>query len=89
VLQSRFLIATTTARHKAWLTPESLELWRRLRGERIVIGAQMRRFAETDVQHLAETDALFADWMSQLGCAAVGGSPGSLSCSERRAMRAN
>jgi 3-(3-hydroxy-phenyl)propionate hydroxylase len=70
VLQPRFLIATTTAASQAWLTPESLELWRRLRGERIVIGAQSD-LARTDAQHLAETDALFADWMSQLGCAAV------------------
>lgn len=70
LLQPRFLIATTTATSQAWLTPESLELWRRLRGERIVIGAQSD-LAGTDVQHLAETDALFANWMSHLGCAAV------------------
>ena len=38
LLRFRFLIATTTAEPQAWLTPESRELWRRLGGERIVIG---------------------------------------------------
>jgi 3-(3-hydroxy-phenyl)propionate hydroxylase len=76
LLQFRFLIATTTAQSQTWLTPESLELWRRIRGERIVIGVSeqippLDGFEETDVQHLAETDTLFAGWMSQLGCAAA------------------
>jgi 3-(3-hydroxy-phenyl)propionate hydroxylase len=76
LLHFRFLIATSTGEAQAWLTPESRALWRRLEGERIVIGpplptAQPQSVAGDDVQYLAETDALFAEWMSQHGCAAV------------------
>ena len=76
LLHFRFLIATATAEAHAWLTPESLRLWRRLGGERIVIGSreqvpQPDDHAGHDVQYLAETDALFAEWLSQRGCAAV------------------
>src|SRR4051812_5022395 len=42
LLQPRFLIATTTAAAQGRLTRESRELWRRLGGERIVIGPQER-----------------------------------------------
>lgn len=76
LLQFRFLIATTTAQAQAWLTRESRELWRRLGGERIVIGPpeharQPDGVACDEVQQLAETDSLFAGWMSQHGSAAV------------------
>jgi 3-(3-hydroxy-phenyl)propionate hydroxylase len=72
-LQFRFLIATATAQAQAWLTPESLALWRRLRGERIVIGpaAHAHTVSYDDVQHVTETDGLFAGWMAQHGSAAV------------------
>ena len=76
LLQSRFLIAAATPEVQGWLTPESRALWRRLGGERIVIGPpeQTRlwdRLADDDIQYLAETDSLFAAWMSQLDSAAV------------------
>ena len=76
LLRFRFLIAATTAEAQEWLTPESRELWRRLGGERIVIGAAVHMHQPdgptgNDIQVLAETDALFATWMSQRRCAAV------------------
>jgi 3-(3-hydroxy-phenyl)propionate hydroxylase len=76
LLRFRFLIATATAEPQTWLTPESRKLWRRLGGERIVIGPAGQTYQPNDldgndVQHLAETDALFAAWMSQHGCAAA------------------
>jgi 3-(3-hydroxy-phenyl)propionate hydroxylase len=75
-LHFRFLIAAATAEPHTWLTPESRELWRRLGGERVVIGPadqtrQSDSVAGNDVQYLVETDALFAAWISQHGCAAV------------------
>jgi 3-(3-hydroxy-phenyl)propionate hydroxylase len=73
LLGFRFLIATTTAQAQAWLTPQSRELWQRLRGERVVIGLpeQMDSVRGDEVRYLAEADTLFAAWMRQLGCAAV------------------
>jgi 3-(3-hydroxy-phenyl)propionate hydroxylase len=76
LLRFRFLIAAATAEPQTWLTPESRKLWRRLGGERIVIGPPDQTHqpdgpAGNDVQYLAETDALFAAWISQYGCAAV------------------
>ncbi len=73
LLRFRFLIATAAAEPQTWLTPESRELWRRLGAERIVIGppVQMDGPAGSDVQYLVESDALFAEWMSHHGCAAV------------------
>jgi len=76
LLRSRFLIASATPEVQGWLTPESRALWRRLGGERIVIGPpeQTRpsdRPADDDIQYLAETDSLFAAWMLQLSSAAV------------------
>jgi 3-(3-hydroxy-phenyl)propionate hydroxylase len=76
LLQFRFLIATSSGHAQAWLTAESLALWRRMRGERIVIGPPGQRrpleeVASGEVQYVAETETLFADWMSQMRCAAV------------------
>jgi 3-(3-hydroxy-phenyl)propionate hydroxylase len=76
LLQFRFLIVTSGGHAQAWLTAESLALWRRVRGERIVIGSPGQTFppeevASGEVQYFEETDTLFVDWMSQMGCAAV------------------
>lgn len=76
LLRFRFLIATSGAHAQAWLTAESQALWRRVRGERIVIGSPgqilpLEGDASGEVQYFAETDMLFAGWMSQMGCAAV------------------
>jgi 3-(3-hydroxy-phenyl)propionate hydroxylase len=51
-------------------------VWRRLGGERIVIGPpeptrQPDHVASDDIQSLVETDTLFAAWMSQHSSAAV------------------
>jgi 3-(3-hydroxy-phenyl)propionate hydroxylase len=76
LLQPRFLIAATTSQAQGWLTPESRALWRRLGAERIVIGSreqiqQCDRLTDSDIQYLAETDSLFAQWMLKLDSAAV------------------
>jgi 3-(3-hydroxy-phenyl)propionate hydroxylase len=70
LLAFRFLIATTSAHAQSWLSAESLALWRRLRGERIVIGAPPA-LASDDVLTVEAADTLFADWMAQMGCTAV------------------
>jgi 3-(3-hydroxy-phenyl)propionate hydroxylase len=76
LLRSRFLIAAAAPEVQGWLTPESRALWRRLGGERIVIGppeqTRLRdHLADDDIQYLAETNSLFAGWMSQINSAAV------------------
>jgi 3-(3-hydroxy-phenyl)propionate hydroxylase len=75
LLRPRFLIASATPEVQGWLTPESRALWRRLGGERIVIGPpeQTRPWDHLadDIQYMAETDSLFAAWMLQLNRAAV------------------
>jgi 3-(3-hydroxy-phenyl)propionate hydroxylase len=76
LLRFRFLIAATTAKAQAWLTPESRELWRRLGGERITIGSSGQTACAGGagyggIRNLVETDGLFAAWMRQRGCAAV------------------
>ena len=72
VIAPRFLLATTSWNAQAWLTPDTLDLWRRLGGERIVIGpANAVRDGDDDVHHLVEQDRLFADWMARHGAAAV------------------
>jgi 3-(3-hydroxy-phenyl)propionate hydroxylase len=77
LLRVGFVIAAPTAQPHTWLTLESRKLWRRLGGERIVIGPpdQVHRPHDpddgSDVEYLTETDTLFADWMARHGCAAV------------------
>jgi 3-(3-hydroxy-phenyl)propionate hydroxylase len=76
LLQPRFLIASATREVQGWLTRESRALWRRLGGERIVIGSPQQRrppdlLGDDEIQYLAETDPLFATWMRQLDGAAV------------------
>jgi 3-(3-hydroxy-phenyl)propionate hydroxylase len=76
LLRFRFLIATSSAHAQAWLSAQSLALWQRLRGERMVIGSpgQLRSLqgvASEAVQYVEETGSLFADWMLQMGCSAV------------------
>jgi len=70
VVGPNFLLVTTGAEAQAWLSPSSLDLWRRLGGERVVLGAR----PEGDVggvRHLSERGTMFADWMASLGAAAV------------------
>jgi 3-(3-hydroxy-phenyl)propionate hydroxylase len=70
VVAPRFLLVTATAQAQAWLTPQALDLWRRLGGERVVIGTQARP-TDGGIHHLAEQGDLFAGWMTRHGAAAV------------------
>jgi 3-(3-hydroxy-phenyl)propionate hydroxylase len=70
VVEPRFLLATASGEAQSWLSAASLDVWRRIGGERIVIGTDgvadpggIRRFAERG--------RLFADWMTQHGARAV------------------
>jgi 3-(3-hydroxy-phenyl)propionate hydroxylase len=65
-----FLLATTGAEAQTWLSSSSIDVWRRLGGERIVLGAQTE--GDTGgVRHLSECGTMFADWMASLDVAAV------------------
>jgi 3-(3-hydroxy-phenyl)propionate hydroxylase len=67
-----FLLATTGGEAQSWLSPAALDVWRRLGGERIVIGANGDTVSRDDrVWRLHERGHLFADWMAQQGAAAV------------------
>jgi 3-(3-hydroxy-phenyl)propionate hydroxylase len=70
VVAPGFLLVTASAQAQAWLTPRSLDLWRRIGGERIVIGGQA---APTDagIRHLVEHGDLLAGWMTRHGASAV------------------
>jgi 3-(3-hydroxy-phenyl)propionate hydroxylase len=70
VVGPNFLLATRSEEAQAWLTPPALDLWRRLGGERIVIGAGAAGDAG-GIRRLAERGSLFADWMAAQGAAAV------------------
>lgn len=73
LLGYRFLIATTTLDAQAWLSEASCEVWRRLGGERIVIGTlgQAQATPGEGIRVFTEADTLFADWMQNLRCSAV------------------
>ena len=70
VVAPRFLLVTATAQAQAWLTPQALDLWRRIGGERVVIGGPAAA-AAGGIHHLAERGDLFAGWMTRHGAAAV------------------
>jgi 3-(3-hydroxy-phenyl)propionate hydroxylase len=69
VVAPRFLLVTATAEAQAWPTPDALDLWRRIGGERVVIGGPAP--ATGGVRHLAECGDLFAGWMARHDAAAV------------------
>jgi 3-(3-hydroxy-phenyl)propionate hydroxylase len=76
VLQPGFLLATTGEEAQHWLTPSAQELWRRIGGERIVIGDADRAPPVADssageLRHLTEADGLFTAWMAQQAGAAA------------------
>jgi 3-(3-hydroxy-phenyl)propionate hydroxylase len=70
VVAPHFLLVTATVQAQAWLTPQALDLWRRLGGERVVIGGPACPTGG-GIHHLAEQGDLFAGWMTQHGAAAV------------------
>ncbi len=76
VLGFRFLIATSNVHAQTWLTEESLALWHRLQGLRIVVGmspqSPLRDMAVSGgLRYFEETDGLFEQWMSGMRCGAV------------------
>ncbi len=72
VVAPRFLLATTSEAAQSWLSAASLDLWRRIGGERAVISQDETATASADgVLRLRERDRLFADWMARHGAAAV------------------
>jgi 3-(3-hydroxy-phenyl)propionate hydroxylase len=72
VVAPRFLLATTSAAAQAWLNAASLDIWRRIGGERAVISQNDTTGADRDgVHRLHERGRLFADWMARHGAAAV------------------
>jgi 3-(3-hydroxy-phenyl)propionate hydroxylase len=71
-LHDRFLIATVSEETQGWLSPASLELWRRIGGERAVISrTPSEDEGAHDILRVTETDGLFESWMNTHGCAAV------------------
>jgi 3-(3-hydroxy-phenyl)propionate hydroxylase len=71
VVAPRFLLATTSEQVQSWLSERSLDLWRRIGGERVVITPDGAGGAEGGIRRLRERDRLFADWMARYGVAAV------------------
>jgi len=72
VVAPRFLLATRSEAAQSWLSAASLEAWRRLGGERVVISQdEMTGTAGDGALRLRERGRLFADWMTRHGAAAV------------------
>jgi 3-(3-hydroxy-phenyl)propionate hydroxylase len=76
VLEPRFLLAASSDAAQHWLTPSARDLWRRIGGERVVIGNADQGPSAADapggeVRHLTETDGLFTAWLSRHAGAAV------------------
>jgi 3-(3-hydroxy-phenyl)propionate hydroxylase len=72
VVAPRFLLATTGDAAQSWLSAASLDVWRRIGGERAVISQdEMTNASRDGVHRLRERGRLFADWMAQHGAAAV------------------
>ncbi|HLH87166.1 MAG TPA: bifunctional 3-(3-hydroxy-phenyl)propionate/3-hydroxycinnamic acid hydroxylase [Xanthobacteraceae bacterium] len=65
-----FLLVTRSEEAQARLSAAALDVWRRLAGERIVIGASVAGEAE-GIRRFSERGSLFADWMAHHGAAAV------------------
>jgi 3-(3-hydroxy-phenyl)propionate hydroxylase len=70
-VEPQFLLATADDEAQAWLTTRSLDLWRRIGGERIVIGSDEAATGEDGIRRLTERGRLFADWMARHGAGAV------------------
>src|SRR5262249_52358465 len=72
VVAPRFLLATTTGEAQSWLDTASLDIWRRVGGERVVISQDEMMGPNSDgARRLRERGRLVADWMGQQGAAAV------------------
>src|SRR5207302_6876570 len=72
VVEPRFLLATTSGEAQSWLSAASLDIWRRLGGERAVISQdEMTGVNRDGIHRLRERGRLFAHWMARNGAAAV------------------
>src|SRR5262249_7072096 len=68
VVDPRFLLATTGEAAQSWLSATSLDVWRRIGGERVVISQNAMSGTDRDgIRRLRERGRLFADWMAQHG----------------------
>ncbi len=73
-LRGRFLIATADPLTPRGLDGETLALWRRLDGERVVIASPADAPGEVDDQTIlsvTERHGIFRQWLHEHGCAAV------------------
>jgi len=71
VVAPRFLLVTASVDTQVWLSPESLDIWRRIGGERLVIAPDATDGTDGDIRVAAERGRLLADWMARAGAAAV------------------
>lgn len=72
VVAPQFLLATASEEAQSWLSAGSLEIWRRIGGERaIILQDEMTDANQDGVRRLCERGRLFADWMARQGAAAV------------------
>ena len=72
VVEPRFLLATISEQAQSWLSTASLDIWRRIGGERAIISQDEMMGVKPDgVYRLRERGRLFADWMERHGAAAV------------------
>jgi hypothetical protein len=72
VVAPRFLLATTSEAAQSWLSAASLDVWRRIGGQRVVISQdEMAATSADGVLRLRERDRLFTDWMARHGATAV------------------
>ncbi|HEU5272870.1 MAG TPA: bifunctional 3-(3-hydroxy-phenyl)propionate/3-hydroxycinnamic acid hydroxylase [Xanthobacteraceae bacterium] len=72
VVAPRFLMATLTDEAQGWLSPAARDVWRRLGGERVVIGGDgVGRMSADGIHRFPERGRLFADWMARHGAAGV------------------
>jgi 3-(3-hydroxy-phenyl)propionate hydroxylase len=71
VVAPRFLLATRSEAAQSWLSAASLDVWRRIGGERAIISQDETTARDDGILRLRERARLFADWMARHGAAAV------------------
>jgi 3-(3-hydroxy-phenyl)propionate hydroxylase len=72
VVAPSFLLATTGEEAQSWLSAASVDLWRRIGGERAVISQDQMTVSQGDgILRLRACGALFADWMARNDATAV------------------
>src|SRR5262249_44702640 len=71
-LSPSFLLVAADMEAQAWLAPRALDQWRRLGGERVVLGTdQPDAQMDGGILRLVERDHLFADWIARHGARAA------------------